>query len=183
MKRQRILRMIVVALGLLAAGLAGACIYQYAASATAARAIAGQQDALEQMKGYAAELARAQAEGRQMSEQVLQHKAPWTWSEQLPVMVAQISGIVEQDGVKIDTLQPAPPVEREHLTRFPLRLTLRTDLEHLKDLMVRLRQAVPLLAVDHFAIRSGQKQGEPLQVEMTLSSYVIIDGQATGGRQ
>jgi len=168
--------------GLAAAGLAGICIYQYAAIAAASRATANQKDILRQAAAYQHELSKLRADGRKMSEKVRQRKGPWTWSEQLPVMVTQISAIVEQSGAKIDTLQPSPAIERDHLTRFPLRLTLRTDLPHLTTVMQRLRGAVPLLAVDHLAINTGEKPGEPLQVEITLTSYVIVDGQATGGQ-
>jgi Tfp pilus assembly protein PilO len=185
MKRLQLLRIVVVAFGLAAAGLAGVCIYQYAATAATARALADQRDALEQVKLNVAELAKMQADGRQLNEKVLKRKAPWSWSEQLPVMVTQISGIVEQSGAKIDTLQPSPVVERDRLTRFPLRLTLTTELARETGLTVilqRLQQAVPLLGVEHFAVRAGQKPSEPLQVELTLSSYVIIEGRAEGGR-
>jgi len=167
---------------LLAIGLAGVCVYQYIATRTTASAMAAQRGTLEQTLEYFDELARARAEGRQISAQVPRRKAPWSWSEQLPVMVTQLSGIVERSGANIDTLQPAPAVEREHLTRFPLRLTLRTDLARLTDIMGSIRRAVPLLSVDHFAIRTGEKTDEPLQVEMTLSSYAIIAGQAAGGK-
>jgi len=174
--------MAVLILGLLAALLAGAGIYQYAAAAIAVHAIAGQRNTLKQTTAYLSELARARADSVQVSKQVLQRKGQWSWSEQLPVMVTQISGIVEQSGTKIDTLQPAPVVERDHLTRFPLRLTLRTDLAHLTSLMKALRQAVPLLAVDHFSVRTGPMPNKPLQIEMTVSSYIITDGPATGGK-
>ena len=182
MNRPRILRTFVLIFALAAAGLAGVCIYQYAALAAAARATADQRDTLLQTQAYQRELSKLHADGRKLNEKVRQRTAPWTWSEQLPVMVEQISAIVEQSGAKIDTLQPSPAVERDHLTRFPLRLTLRTDLQHLTEVMRRSRAAVPLLSVDHLAIRAGEKPGEPLQVEMTLTAYVIVNGQAAGGR-
>ncbi|MHB0937625.1 MAG: type 4a pilus biogenesis protein PilO [Armatimonadota bacterium] len=182
MNRAQTLRTIVLIFGLLAAGLAAICLYQYAGYAAAARATVDQQDALQQAVTYQQELNKLRADGRKMSEKVKQRKGPWTWSEQLPVMVEQISVIMEQNAAKIDTLQPSPAVERDQLTRFPLRLNLRTDLQHLTAVMQRLREAVPLLAVDHLAIRAGEKPGDLLQVEMTLTSYVIVDGQATGGR-
>lgn len=182
MTRPRILRMAVLILGLLAALLAGAGIYQYAAAAIAVHAIAGQRNTLKQTTAYLSELARARADSVQVSKQVLQRKGQWSWSEQLPVMVTQISVIVEHSGAKIDTLQPSPAVERDGLTRFPLRLTLRTDLKQLTAVMQRLREAVPLLSVDHLAIRAGEKPGDSLQVEMTLTSYVIVNGQAAGGQ-
>jgi len=182
MNREKALRIAVLALGLLTAGVAGLCIYQYAAAAAAARATAAQQDALATARQYAAELQRMQADGRLLTDKIRRRAAPWTWSEQLPVMVTQISSLIEGSGAKIDTLQPAPLVERQGLTRFPLRLTLRTDVGRLTSMLRQTRQAMPLLAVDHFAVRAGEKPGDPLTVEMTLSSYVIIEGQSTGGR-
>ena len=171
----------VLTIGLVTAGLIGICVYQYAADAAAARAIVAQREALANARSYAVELAAMQADGRQLNDKVTSHRAPWSWSEQLPLMVTQISGIMTDSGIKIDTLQPVTIVERQHLTRFPLRLTLRADLASLTAVLQRIQQAVPLLAVDHCAIRAGQKPGEPLQVEMTLSSYVIVGG-SSGGR-
>lgn len=182
MNRPLLLRMFVMIFALAAAGLAGVCIYQYAASVAAARATADQRDTLLQAQAYQRELSKLRADGRKLSEKVRQRTAPWTWSEQLPVMVEQISTLVEQSGAKIDTLQPSPAVERDHLARFPLRLTMRTDLQHLTAVMQRIRAAVPLLSVDHLAIRAPERPDEPLQVEMTLTAYVIVNGQAAGGQ-
>jgi len=182
MNRPQTLRTIVLIFALAAAGAAGVCIYQYVALAAASHATVEQKDTLKQVVTYQRELEKLRADGRKMSEKVKQRTGPWTWSEQLPVMVTQISVIVEHSGAKIDTLQPSPAVERDGLTRFPLRLTLRTDLKQLTAVMQRLREAVPLLSVDHLAIRAGEKPGDSLQVEMTLTSYVIVNGQAAGGQ-
>lgn len=182
MNTQKILVTVAIALGVAVAGLAGVCGYQYLAAAATAQAISVQRDEFENANRYKAELVKAHANSKTLTTKVLQHRAPWTWSEQLPVMVTQISGIVEGCGAKIDTLQPAPIVERQQVIRFPLHLSLHTNLASLSKFLQRTQQAVPLLAIDQLTVRAGKLPIDPLQVDVTLSSYVMLEGQAAGGR-
>ena len=171
----------VMVLGALVAGLFGTCGYQYVASAAAAYKSSMQRAALENAKRQAAEILKARANARQLDTRVVRRASPWSWSEQLPVMVSQISGVLEGSGVKIDTLQPAPIVERQQVARFPLRVTLSTDLASLTKVLQRMQQAVPVLAIDQIAIRAGKQAGDPLKIELTLSSYVQVDDRWTAG--
>ncbi len=177
------LRVSVIILGAILAGLMGLCGYLLLASTGADREIDRQRDALAQTRVSAALLAQAHADGRQLTDKVPRQLAPWTWSEQFPVMAAQIGALCDASNTRIDTLQPAPTVERGQVTRFPLRLTLHTDLAGLTRLLREIQRAVPVLGIDHLAIRVGQQAGDPLSVEITLSAYVLLDGHpAAGGR-
>ncbi len=174
---------IAIVLGVLLVCLAGVCAYQYLASVAAVRAIAEQHEALVSAHKKAAALASAQADEKQMLAKISRHPASWSWTEQLPVMVSQLTGVEQGCGAPIDTLQPSPMVTRGQLARFPLHLTLQMDLASLTKFLQRAQRAVPVLAVDQLTIHAGKKTGDPLHVDLTLSSYVMLEGsQKTGGR-
>ncbi|HEY3379702.1 MAG TPA: GspMb/PilO family protein [Armatimonadota bacterium] len=116
-----------------------------------------------------------------LSQQMPLQRAIWSWSEQLPVMVKQVSGVVDKGGAKIDTLQPEPVVTRGQFARFPLRLTLRLSLGTLTQVLMNVRAAQPLLAIDHLNIRTGQTTADPLLVELTLSSYAMLENAKAKG--
>jgi len=175
---------IVIVLAVILIGLAGTCGYQYIASAAIARTIDEKHDDLQTAKDTAAALEKAQANSKQLAKLVVRHQAPWTWSEQLPLMVTALTGIAEDSGTVIDTLQPAPVVERQQFARFPLRLTMHMHLASLTTFMRKIQQATPLLAVDQVSIRAGKLPADPLLVEVSVSTYVMLDGpQAQGGRK
>jgi len=154
---------------------AGLCAYQYLATRAVAREVRAQRDELLRLQEYAEDLRNAHSEGKQLRTQVASQAGAWTWSEQLPVMVQQVSGIVNAADARIDTLQPAPSVEREQLTRFPLRITLQTRLSSLAKILQSIQEATPALAIDQLSMHNGQKPSDPLRVEITLSSYVMFD--------
>ena len=176
-------RWLIIVLGVLVVGSACLCLGLSLAAGAAARETRALQDTLEQTKRQAQEVARAQASSRKLATQIAAHPDTWSWSEQLPVMVTQISGLTQQCGVKIDTLQPNPSVEKAGLVRYPLRLTLQTHLDGLTHLLQRAQQARPVLAVDQLSVRNSVKPGDPLQVTLTLSSYQVVSGRPAVGGQ
>ena len=128
-------------------------------------------------------MVNAQVVEKQLTKQISRHPASWSWTEQLPVMVSQLTGLVQGCGTPIDTLQPSPMVAHGQFVRFPLHLTLHMDLVNLTKFLQRAQQAAPVLAVDHLTIRAGKKTGDPLLVDITLSSYVMLESsQPTGDR-
>lgn len=98
-----------------------------------------------------------------------------SWSDQMPFIVAQLTGIVESRGLKIESLQPQPMTEDKPVERFPLRIGLQTDLASLTSVMEDIEKTVPLLEIERLDIRD--KDGK-LQADMTVSSYVVIDKDA-----
>ena len=183
MKTPTTLRMMVITLGGMLVLLAGVCGYQYLAAAAKGRAIDEQHKKLIVAKQQTATWAQAQADAKVVAATVIQRQAVWNWSEQLPVMVTSLSGMVKDCGIAIDTMQPAPMVESQQVARFPLHITMHTDLASLTKFFQRTQTAVPLFAIDQVAIHAGKAPGDPLLVEMTLSSYVMLDSiPATGGR-
>lgn len=107
MKTPTTLRMMVITLGGMLVLLAGVCGYQYLAAAAKGRAIDEQHKKLIVAKQQTATWAQAQADAKVVAATVIQRQAVWNWSEQLPVMVTSLSGMVKDCGIAIDTMQPA----------------------------------------------------------------------------
>lgn len=171
-----------VLLGVGLLGLAGTCAYQAIAGATATRDLAAQRHRLQTTERQMALRTRAHLESRPLQARIPVQPAAWTWSEQLPLILAQLARVIEGSGVQMETMQPAPVVAREGIARFPLRVTLRTDLPRLTQLLGRLRTTQPILTVDVLTIHTGQTADDPLQVDLTLSSYVRLSPAPAGGR-
>lgn len=164
------------------AGLVGTAGYAYLSAATLAQQVATQRTQLQAGKDRVTRSRTLQAQSKQLAGKIARHPASWSWSEQLPIMVTQVSQVVENDGVKIETLQPEPLVVRQQIARFPLRMTLHTRLGSLTEVLQRIRQSQPILAIDRLHIRNAQKPGDPLMVDLTLSSFVVLEGaRQTGG--
>lgn len=182
MKQLVMLRWGVLIAAILVIGLVvtGGCLFGIGIAT--AHAVTEQREALVDFARYDASMQQLENDSRAVTARVPRRQAPWTWSDHLPVMVTQLSALLEKDGAKLETLQPVPVVERESLTRFPLRMTLHTDLATLTAVLKRLQQATPLLTVDQLSVRVGRVPGDPLTINLTLSSYVMLDNVRTGGR-
>jgi hypothetical protein len=132
---------------------------------------------------------RSDAQKKLLAQQqaLLQHialkPATWSWSDQLPLMAAQVYAIMDDGGVKVDTLQPEPIVTKQQVACFPLRMTLHGNLQQMTKILLATRQATPALAIDHFTIRAGQTTADPLQIECTFSSFVMLEGKIKGGKR
>lgn len=98
-----------------------------------------------------------------------------SWSDQMPFMVAQVSGIVQANGLKIENLQPEPMTASSNIERFPMRLVIQTDLKNLTKLLKDMSTAVPLIDVERLEVRNAQGESDKLQVNMTVSSFVVLD--------
>jgi len=96
----------------------------------------------------------------------------------MPFMVAQLEGVATQRGVRVETLQPQPTLTHRKVMQFPMRIGLQADLPTLTLLLEDLQEASPVLEVDRLTVRNGQEQGGKLQVDMTLSSFVVLDPKA-----
>ncbi len=173
------LKLATVLLTVIVVGLAVVCGYQSVASLLLARSLENQRLTLAEEQKLTAELVRSQQETQPLKERVSSQPGVWSWSEQLPPMMAQVARLVADS--QVEAVQPAPIAENGQLIRFPLRLTLRSDLSSLTRLLQRARQQSPVLAVDQLAIRTGAQVGDPLRVELTLSSYVIVERSTGSG--
>ena len=137
---------------------------------------------LQQAQALSAQVQQAQAAGGKLQGRVLTHAAAWTWSDQLPVMVAQVSAVVGPSGVRVQSMQPAPMVAADKLVRFPLRLVLQGNLAGVVTFLRLARQQAPTLGVDQLTVHTGTQTPDLLRAEVTLSSYVMLEG-AAGGKK
>lgn len=102
----------------------------------------------------------------------------FTWSDQMPFMVTQLTGIVEAQGLKIASLQPEEMTSGEHILRFPLRVALNCDLSDLTKILQEIESTKPVLNVERLDVRTSPDESGKLQVGMTVSSFVVRDDHA-----
>jgi hypothetical protein len=103
-----------------------------------------------------------------------------TWSEQMPPMVKRLAGAFTAYGLRIGSLRPAAMKASGPVLRFPLEVSFRADLIGLSNLLHHLERSEPLLDIERLDIRAGRNAGDPLQVEMTIASFVVVDTTAAG---
>jgi Tfp pilus assembly protein PilO len=176
----RTLQWVILLTSILVAMLVGLAAYQWVAAASLQHRVIAQRRVLAREQQRSASLHNMATLEVSLAERMARHAAPWTWNEQLPPMMAQVSQLIKHSGAKLDTMQSAPVVE-QGVVRFPLRLTLRADLRQLVDLLQRLRTTEPVLGVDQMSIRTPEQGGAMLHVDMTLSAYVLVEGRLPGG--
>jgi len=135
---------------------------------------------LQQRQALGAQVRQAQALGVKLQGRVLARAASWTWSDQLPLTVEQVSLLVAGSGVRVASMQPAPVVAADKLVRFPLRLVLQGDLAAVVSFLRLAREQSPVLGVDQLTVHTGTQATDLLRAEVTLSSYVMLEGSAGG---
>ena len=183
MKSQPTLRPLAVLLTAVLALLLLLCGYQWTMIVTTKNALADQRVRLDTILKQVDELKQANVMASRVTKMVTQQSVNWEWSQQLPASINQLSAIEQSAGVAIDTLQPATIVTAGQLSRFPIHLSLHTTLAKLTKFLQQVQQAVPLCAVDQISIHAGKTPAELLLVDLTLSSYAIVDKTpATGGK-
>jgi Tfp pilus assembly protein PilO len=180
-KRAKIFASAVLAVALV--GLIAAVVRQNIAASRLSHEIAEQR----RLRGdLGRELAKAEVwkkDYKDLSARLGGRLPECSWSEQMPFVVGQISGIVGPHGLKIETLQPQPMSAAGRVLRFPMRLGLQADLASLTAVLEDIGKTVPLLQVERLDIRSAQDKGEKLQVDMIVSSFVVLDQRAPLARR
>ena len=173
MTEQPVLRILVTMMSLLVLVLLGCCGYQYAVSTTLARDTVAARQQRARTQQETAQRRRALAASTTLTERIPAQPASWSWSEQLPAMMTQVSRLAKDSGAAVETIQPAPPVTNNGVTRFPLRVTLHGNLTALTRMLEQVRQVKPLLAIDKISLRPGAKPGEPMLIELTVAAYTV----------
>jgi len=101
-----------------------------------------------------------------------------SWSEQTPFMVSQLAGIVEPRGLKLVSIRPEPMCSSGKILRFPMKVNLQCDLAVLSSLLEDVEKTAPALEMDRLNVRNAQDKSGKLQVDMTISSFVVLDENA-----
>jgi hypothetical protein len=167
-----------VILALTVFGLAGAAVHQRIASSRIRGEIADQQGLLAQCKGQSSKCVDSQGNYKECSLKLGGRFPKCSWTEQMPFMLSQVEGIATPLGLKIDTLQPQPMTSARNILRFPVRIALQADLTSVTRLLEDFERTSPLLEVDRLDLRNADGKSGKLQVDMTLSSFVVLDANA-----
>jgi Tfp pilus assembly protein PilO len=169
-------------MAVLALGLVGWLGYQGLTVIALTEHLREQKALLKQEQALTVQLRQAQATTATLRKWVLTHPASWAWGEQLPLTLAQVSGLVKRSGVRVESMQPAPMVEAQKLARFPLRIALRGSLPAIVTFLRLAREQAPALGVDQLTLQTGTLTTDALSAQVTLSSYVVLEG-AVGGEK
>lgn len=164
-----------VILAAVAVSLAVALLIQRSTAAGLSSRISEQRAELADLNRRLGECAARQRDYRQQCLKLGGRLSTCTWSDQMPYMVDQLAGIVDPRGLKIETLQPQPMTSAKRILRFPLSLGLQTDLATLTSMLEDIENTVPLLSIERLDIRDGQDNSGRLQIDMTVSSFVVLD--------
>jgi Tfp pilus assembly protein PilO len=165
---------LVVALLTIAVLIVGAlCAYQWVTYLFKEQSRAALQRDLADTRETARQASAFRAKSEKLEGMIRQTEAGWSWSRQLPPMMAQVSKLAEESRIEVQAMQPGSVVERGELVRFPLRFSFEGGLRDVVGFLQEAQEAEPLLVVDRLSIRTGASADDPLRVETTLSSYVV----------
>ena len=90
-----------------------------------------------------------------------------------------LTGLITQHGGKATSLQILPPKEDGNLVRIPMSLSIRVDMDGLRDVIHSLETSTPLIFIDDIAIRAESFEFRvpdphymgPLDVTLQVSGY------------
>jgi Tfp pilus assembly protein PilO len=90
----------------------------------------------------------------------------------------QINGIAQMQGIKLDSLRPDPATTVNNITRLTLRISFKSTLGSITRVIQSIETTVPLLHIEQLNIRAANDKSDMLQVDMTISSFGIVDKNA-----
>jgi len=175
-KRARVFASGIVAAVLL--GLTAVVVWQNLVAARISREITEQRRLQTTLRRELAEAALWKNDYESLSARLGGRLPECSWSEQMPFVVAQLSGIAATHRLKIETLQPQPMSTAGRVLRFPMRMGLQAGLADLTTILEDIEKTVPLLQIERLDVRTAEDKGKKLQVDMTVSSFVVLDRHA-----
>lgn len=101
-----------------------------------------------------------------------------SWSTQIPSVVNQVTGLMQSQGLKMQTLKPEPITSKDGVSRLPLRVSFQAGLGDLAKLVFAIERSVPYLEIERLDINAAKENGDKLQADMTISSFAIADENA-----
>lgn len=168
----------IAALGLTVLGLGGAVIFQQLTRARISHEITEERQSLSKMRKDLMSYAKWSKDYRALSTKLGCKLPECNWADQMPFMVSQLTAVIESRGVRIGTLKPEPMTATKSILRFPLRIGMRTDLRKLVTILKDMDKMTPILAVERLGIRNDKEKSKDLQIDMTISSFVVLDKRA-----
>jgi Tfp pilus assembly protein PilO len=165
----------VVILAVVVFGLVVGVVWQLISSNHMSNDIASGRQSLAALKSDNADCVKWANKYKTLSLELGERLPDCTWGDQEPYMVSQLSSVIESQGVRIDTLRPQPMVEQKGILRFPMRLELKTTLDDLARVLKDIQKVRPIVSVERLDVRNDKDKGAKLQVDMSVSTFIIID--------
>lgn len=165
-------------LGLVIFGLVVAIINQQVTLSRLSADISQQKQSLGRMTKETAAYKTLSAKYLDMSAKLGGRYRSVSWGTQMPSMVNQLTGIMQAQKVKIQTLRPEPITSTDGVSRMPLRISFNAGLGDLAKLVHDMETAVPHLEVERLDIHIADDKSEKLQTDMTVSSFAVTDENA-----
>jgi Tfp pilus assembly protein PilO len=177
--KQQLPAMAATLLTLLILGLAVDIGYQYLAKAALTRQFYAEQQVLAQTNLRAKMATARRADVDTLARKIGDRRRQCSWNEEMPPMVSRVSKLIEQGGTRISALHPLPIVASDVLARLPMQVSFSDNLAGLTEILLRSRQALPLLKIDQLQVHNDLQGGDQLNVDMTVSAYVVLEGGAS----
>lgn len=165
----------IVVLGVLVLGLGSGVIWQRIVSARLSHQVREQTRDLTEAQKTLKDYAQWQSEYTELSAKLGGRMRECTWSNQMPFMVSQLTGLVEARGLKVQTLRPEPMTSSGSVQRFPMSIEVQAGLGDLARLLRDMGGTYPLLSIERMDIRAVEGNADKLQVRMTVASFMVID--------
>lgn len=135
----------------------------------AARDRAQATQALQRAEAIVGGKARADAELTRFYTQIL----PPDQTGARRITYLNLQQLAEQAGVEMSGQETAitAPDPDSTLTKFTTRLTLRGNYRGIREFLHTIESQPAFLVIEHMALSAAAVAGEPLQVEVTVSTY------------
>lgn len=163
------------ALGLIIFGLITAILDQRLADSGLSSQIAEHKQALSRMAQDSTNQKALVGDYQKLSSRLGARYRQVSWGKQMPFMLNQITGIMRNRGLKVETLRPDPITSANGVSRLPLRIGFKAGLSDLARVVQDMEKTLPLLYIETLNIRAQTGNMESLQADMTVSSFAISD--------
>ncbi|MGB9588442.1 MAG: type 4a pilus biogenesis protein PilO [Armatimonadota bacterium] len=175
--RIRMTKIILIVLAVVAIALAVAVVYQRITMSRLSGELQSRKHRLAVIQQDLKERTRYHQDYRELSLKLGGRFTRCTWSDQMPYMVSQLTGILQPHGVKIKTLKPEPMTTQSVVSRFPLGVEIDATIAQVTGILKDIRSTVPLLCIERLDISPSPNSADLLEVSMRIASFVVIDKQ------
>ncbi len=100
-----------------------------------------------------------------------------SWSSHMPFVINQLTGIMQGNKLKIETLKPDPVTLIGGVSRLPLRIGFKAGLGDLAKVVREIEKTTPLLDIESLDIRTTAGSDQ-LQVDATVACFAVVDKNA-----
>ena len=171
----RPITIIYTALGLLVAVLVIAVVNQRIVSAGLSSEIARQKQQLSELTKNSVSHRKLNSDYYRLSTRIGGRFHDVSWDRQMPRMINQLTGIMDAHNIDIEVLKPETIVSNNKISKLPIRISFKSNLEHLTRALLDIEKTTPILNIDQINIRVSDNKTDTLQVDAIVSSFAITD--------